>query len=203
MPFRPKLIHPEMPPTDEYGDLQLPADLALLAEQLQLDAEYLAGTYPPDPMYDVHCSGNVGPVARKRRGAKRRRTLLIGTLASLLIAAIGAPIAVQQFKHREHEARVAANFESHSADEVVPKLATPPRTDSGRALIAEHIATTVSPQVASPLPPTNPAVTGTMPRDNLLILPGKEPAVSKVGHLRDAELDLLELEVTTPIFIEL
>ena len=46
MPFKPHLIHPEEPPLTPDGELELPADLAALAEQLGDDARHLAARYP-------------------------------------------------------------------------------------------------------------------------------------------------------------
>jgi hypothetical protein len=51
MRFDPRLIHPDDPPQKTGGELDLPADLAALAEQLSDDAAHLAARYPgpPDP----------------------------------------------------------------------------------------------------------------------------------------------------------
>ena len=46
MPFDPKLIHAEEPPLTAAGELDLPADLAALAQQLGDDAANLAAKYP-------------------------------------------------------------------------------------------------------------------------------------------------------------
>lgn len=46
MRFDPKLIHPEDPPLAADGELELPADLAALAEQLGDDAAHLASRFP-------------------------------------------------------------------------------------------------------------------------------------------------------------
>jgi hypothetical protein len=46
MRFDPKLIHVEEPPLAANGDLNLPPDLAALAEQLSDDANHLAALYP-------------------------------------------------------------------------------------------------------------------------------------------------------------
>ena len=48
MRFDPKLIHPEEPPLDAAGELELPADLAALGEQLRDDAVHLAARYPAE-----------------------------------------------------------------------------------------------------------------------------------------------------------
>ena len=47
MPFDPKLIHADEPPLAAGGDLDLPAELAALGEQLSADAARLAAVYPP------------------------------------------------------------------------------------------------------------------------------------------------------------
>src|SRR5262245_47543276 len=42
MPFDPKLLHPDEPPLDEHGELQLPDELSALCEQLTADAAHVA-----------------------------------------------------------------------------------------------------------------------------------------------------------------
>ena len=48
MPFDPKLIQAHEPPLTATGELDLPPELASLAEQLTDDAAHLAGCYPPN-----------------------------------------------------------------------------------------------------------------------------------------------------------
>ena len=46
MPFNPRIIQTEPAPLDEKGELQLPDDLAVLAEQLSADSQQLADCFP-------------------------------------------------------------------------------------------------------------------------------------------------------------
>jgi hypothetical protein len=46
MPFNPKLVLPDVPPLASDGELNLPADLAALGDQLTDDAAHLARRYP-------------------------------------------------------------------------------------------------------------------------------------------------------------
>ncbi|MFN0022180.1 MAG: hypothetical protein ACKVP0_28355 [Pirellulaceae bacterium] len=82
MPFDPKLIR-EDESNFEVGDLKLPDDLALMAEQLGDDAARLAATYPP-PMPKVLA------VSRQESAAQsspRRNTWLLRSLAGTALAA--------------------------------------------------------------------------------------------------------------------
>lgn len=80
MPFDPKLIHPEEPPLTAGGELDLPADLKALGEQLHADAARLAAAYPP--------SRESSPAPRRQSYAKYSALVLGSTLAALLIAAV-------------------------------------------------------------------------------------------------------------------
>ncbi len=88
MRFDPKLIHPDEPPLAADGELDLPADLAALAEQLGADAAHLTATYPVGriPTSPV-------PVGRSPASSptwKRVRDLAVGAaaIAALWIAAV-------------------------------------------------------------------------------------------------------------------
>jgi len=76
MPFDPKLIHAEEPPLTAGGDLDLPADLAALAQQLGDDAAHLSARYPAGPAK-----------AETTTGVRRRAASYVG------YAAIGAAVA--------------------------------------------------------------------------------------------------------------
>jgi hypothetical protein len=93
MPFDPKLIHPDEPPLTPAGELNLPADLAALAEQLGDDAQHLAGCYPADAALRAE---GVSPL-RKSSSSQPRRTLAAIVLASGVtlasVALVGLAIA--------------------------------------------------------------------------------------------------------------
>ena len=80
MPFDPKLIREDNASFE--GDLQLPDDLALMAQQLGDDAARLAATYPP-PMPAVLAS--VRQVAPRRKNAWLMRSLAGTALAAGLV----------------------------------------------------------------------------------------------------------------------
>ena len=81
MRFDPKLIHLDEPPLNLDGELNLPADLAALAEQLSDDAAHLAAQYP--------AARELRPrVGRSRASSYKRYILLGSTLAALLIAVV-------------------------------------------------------------------------------------------------------------------
>ena len=77
MRFDPKLIHPEEPPLDPQGELDLPADLAALAEQLRDDSAHLAERYPAVAALKATPSRPYGTYA-----------LLGSSVASLLVAIV-------------------------------------------------------------------------------------------------------------------
>ena len=70
MSFDPKLIHPDEPPLTPAGDIDLPDDLAALAEQLSDDATHLATCYPAD--ISQRAGGVSLPVALSSRTVPRR-----------------------------------------------------------------------------------------------------------------------------------
>lgn len=80
MPFDPKLIREDDASFE--GDLQLPDDLALMAQQLGDDATRLAATYPP-PMPAVLASAQ--QVAPRRKNAWLMRSLAGTALAVGLV----------------------------------------------------------------------------------------------------------------------
>jgi hypothetical protein len=99
MPFDPRLIHPDQPPLLPGGELDLPADLMALAEQLTDDAAHLAARYPADCASQGALAAElVESAERIKRYSRPRRSLLmtaavIGAgLAS--IAALGITVAL-------------------------------------------------------------------------------------------------------------
>jgi hypothetical protein len=84
MPFDPRLIQPEPPPLDAQGQIDLPDDLAMLAEQLEDDARHLALCYPACGEKRPPISPGIGQ-AHEHRG--RRLALILGSgLAGSLVA---------------------------------------------------------------------------------------------------------------------
>ncbi len=74
-PFDPRLIHPEDAPLRLDGDLDLPADLAALAEQLADDAAHLSARYPANREPQVALAAELVDSAERIKSAgERRRT---------------------------------------------------------------------------------------------------------------------------------
>jgi hypothetical protein len=103
MPFDPRLIHPDEPPLRPDGELDLPADLAALAEQLGDDAAHLSACYSAD--YDnADRVPQVALAAELVRSAGRikrhhwfRSAAVVGTgLATVVALGISLIIAAQQ-----------------------------------------------------------------------------------------------------------
>lgn len=88
MPFDPRLIPPEPPPLDPDGEISLPDDLALLAEQLADDAQHLARCYPPAGEEMPSIPPKFGP-AHEHRGRQLALILGSGLACSLLVVALG------------------------------------------------------------------------------------------------------------------
>jgi hypothetical protein len=95
MPFDPKLIQAEEPPLAANGDLNLPPDLAVLAEQLRDDAAHLAAAYPAitnTPTRSV--SEGIFTQARSASEGPSRRHLQIRRPTALIASTIAATLAV-------------------------------------------------------------------------------------------------------------
>ena len=84
MPFDPKLVHPEEPPLTAGGELDLPADLAALGEQLHADAAHLAAAYPPNG------ESSLLPQRQAAHSSYTKYAALVlgSTLAALLVTAV-------------------------------------------------------------------------------------------------------------------
>jgi hypothetical protein len=97
MPFDPKLIQPDDAPLLPGGELDLPADLALLAEQLGEDAAHLAARYPADRAPAVALSAElIESAARiKRHSRMRVAWIAAASLASVAVLTISVAIALQ------------------------------------------------------------------------------------------------------------
>jgi len=88
MPFDPRLIHPDQPPLVPDGELDLPDELAALAQQLTDDAVHLVGRYPADRAPQVALAAElVESAERLARVSRRRRAFFLGA------SAIGAGLA--------------------------------------------------------------------------------------------------------------
>src|SRR5262245_12352133 len=99
MPFDPKLINPDQPPLSADGDLDLPADLKALAEQLCEDASHLASCYPSPQLAQPALA-----VARRKRQAAAISAA--GLLLALVLGGVGIWLGPASSKaHRaSHEA---------------------------------------------------------------------------------------------------
>ena len=130
MPFDPRLISEDDADFDAAADLQLPADLALMAEQLGDDAARLAATYPP-PVPAV-----IAAVSRQKTdvpSVSRRNAWLTRSLAGTALAAGLITISL-----------VASNsYRPQNANHPLPAAASSPAIDS---LVAHEPATPKSTQ---------------------------------------------------------
>jgi len=85
MPFDPKLIQADDPPLAADGDLNLPAHLSHLAEQLSDDAAHLAARYPPAAAVQARSAsegfGRRNPSTRRFAPAALIATALAACLA--------------------------------------------------------------------------------------------------------------------------
>jgi hypothetical protein len=98
MPFDPQLIHPDDPPLRADGELDLPADLAALAEQLGDDAAHLAACYPADGTPQVALAAElVQSASRLKRLQWFRSAAMIGAgLATVAVLGVSLFLAARQ-----------------------------------------------------------------------------------------------------------
>jgi hypothetical protein len=86
MRFKPRIIKPENPPLDDDGQLQLPADLQQLGQQLHREAHQLAETYPPATI-DLPPPGEADR-PRQRRQRRVWQPVLQAAAAVLIVGVI-------------------------------------------------------------------------------------------------------------------
>jgi hypothetical protein len=86
MPFDPKIIRENDADLDATADLQLPADLALMAEQLGDDAARLAACYPPPVPAAIQPAAHLATPNSRRMGYWLSRSLAGTALAMALVA---------------------------------------------------------------------------------------------------------------------
>jgi hypothetical protein len=96
-PFKAQLIQPDDAPLLPGGEIDLPADLAALAEQLGDDAAHLARRYPADRAPAVALSAElIESAARIKRRSRSRVAMLAGvSLASVALVAISVAVGLQ------------------------------------------------------------------------------------------------------------
>lgn len=132
MPFDPRLIHPDDAPLRPDGDLDLPADLAALAEQLADDAFHLSARYPAarEPQVAlaaelVESAERIKTTGQPARGTWRRAAVLVGAgLAS--VAVIG--LSLLSLSARRDDGDRASEFVSTPAlpaDRAAPAVVAP------------------------------------------------------------------------------
>jgi hypothetical protein len=153
MRFDPKLIHPDEAPLLPSGDIDLPADLAALGEQLRDDAAHLAARYSAE---DGELAAGLAPAVRSRKWI--RIAALAGTAAAALVVTV---IGIDQFGRIDRTAPVVA---------VRPPSAVPHRTVPYDAVPADHAAVKVS----TPSSAEFPALGGSMTTVSLTDLSGPE-----------------------------
>jgi len=113
MPFDPKLI-----PEDNAGfegDLKLPDDLAVMAEQLGEDAARLAATYPPRRRTEL-CS--VQPVPSRRSSTWLARSLAGTALAAGLVTI--SLVAMNSYQPDEQPAAVRSSGDENGNTQAQP-----------------------------------------------------------------------------------
>ena len=116
MPFDPKLIHPEEPPLTPRGELDLPADLAALGEQLGADAAHLSRCYPAAQKQ----------TARAAPYTKYAFAALGSALAALLVAAL----IWQSLPGRPAAERATLPLTADALPAASPAIATPHHPDA-------------------------------------------------------------------------
>jgi hypothetical protein len=106
MRFDPKLIRSDEPPLVADGDLELPDDLAALAEQLGDDAVHLAVCYPPARTAILP---QQSPASQRNRVAAAAAMLCGSALAAVLVTTVvlwrsAAPIANEAGSNKRDQA---------------------------------------------------------------------------------------------------
>lgn len=86
MPFDPKIFRENDADFDAAADLQLPADLALMAEQLGDDAARLAACYPPPVPAVIQPAARLATPSSRRMSYWLSRSLAGIALAMALVA---------------------------------------------------------------------------------------------------------------------
>jgi len=128
MPFDPNVIRED--DANFEGDLKLPDDLALMAEQLGDDAARLAATYPP-PVPAVLAASRQASAAQS---SSRRKAWLTRSLAGTALAAGLVTISL-----------VASNsYRPQNANHPLPAVAPSPA--SGSLVVHEALVPKGSPQ---------------------------------------------------------
>jgi hypothetical protein len=94
MPFDPRLIHPDDAPLRADGELDLPADLAALANQLADDAVRLSARYPANREPQVALAAQLVESAERikatadRRRARKWLTFISGAGVASVVAVV-------------------------------------------------------------------------------------------------------------------
>lgn len=143
MPFDPKLIHPDQAPLLPDGDLDLPADLAAMAEQLADDAAHLATRYPADRTPQVALAAELVESAEriKRHSRPRKSLLLTATVAGAGLASLallGLSIALAW-----REAETAPRGPS-LAETAIPRVPLNPQPEHAAVSVPAPAAATLS-----------------------------------------------------------
>ena len=88
MPFDPRLIQPDDAPLKSDGEIDLPADLAALGEQLREDALHLAARYPASG--GIHLAERPQPASAPRVRSWQRIAVLATTALATALVAVAA-----------------------------------------------------------------------------------------------------------------
>jgi hypothetical protein len=136
-PLKPRLIHPDEPPLLPDGELDLPADLAALAEQLGDDAAHLSACYSAD--YDkadrspqvALAAELVQSAARIKRQHWFRSAAVVGTgLATVAALGISLIIAARQAPQSNPPRQPVAVAPTATSDAASPSESFPVSTSA-------------------------------------------------------------------------
>lgn len=159
MPFDPHVIHPEEPPLDAAGDLQLPDDLAELAAQLGEDSKFLAELYPAksfESSVQPACGFANPPAPDNATHINRSSRKLFRALA--LVASLTALIATTPLWFSRNTADrtkdIATNLET-SSPEVADAPASAPEEPEPSTPIRSISEILPAPPAAAPPPPAS------------------------------------------------
>jgi hypothetical protein len=130
MPFDPKLIHPENAPLLPDGEIDLPPELAALADQLRDDSAHLAARYP---------AARSDAQVAARPATRRKWTKIAALAASAAATLLVSVVAIEWFGGAAERSPIVAN---QPADR--PALANPGAPASAAVPTVTHGSAAIS-----------------------------------------------------------
>jgi hypothetical protein len=192
--FQPRLIHPEPPPEDSEGDLDLPDDLSALADQLQDDATHLANRYPAEAsslLADSIADTAAGSVLGATAGSSSSVRLSGATAGSSSSVPVGnalrgvpspaAPAKTSPSNPRRHRALIATAAASLALAlglALINNLQTGPQQEQ-----ANHTETKVESPATSQIEPSQQPRSSEVDQSESLLLLGEASAPEREGLL--------------------